>query len=556
MITVYTASLIRTMDDQLPEATAVAVRDGVILGVGTVDSLKSWLDSDKVTIDRTHEGSVLMPGLVEPHCHPMLPSLLLQMPFIAPDDWDLPTGYFPGQITAEGYWTELGKRFAAHTGDDPFFTWGYSQWFHGPMGKAMLDEKLSSTKPVMLWERSFHQIYMNTAGLAWFGITGPSSLPDLPEVAEMSDIEDGHFWEAGLAAVMPGIQKLFLTPERMMTGLGRFGQMLRNSGVTTVCDMGMGLMLKPEQELDLQLASFSDPACGFRLLSVTQETAFAADGSTPEQAVARMDAMREKTKGGNVQVSHHFKLMADGAFYSQGFRLCSPGYIDGHQGEWIVPPPVTRQLAFAAWNAGYQLHIHVNGDEGAAFCLDLVADCFEQHPKLDHRFTMEHWGFATDEQTRRAAALGAQVSGNPFYLHVLGDKYGQAGLGQDRGAIISGYGTVLRHGMNLALHSDCPMAPIDPIQLAQAAVSRRTLDGNVVGEGEALTVEQALRAITIDAAWTLRLEETIGSIRAGKSADFTIVDRDPLVDLDGVRVLGSIYRGTPVVSPQPAASKT
>ena len=543
MITVFVASLIRTMDATQPEATAVAVRDGIILGVGTLETLSPWLDSDEYIIDHSFANKVLTPGLIDPHVHPMLPALLTQMPFIAPDEWDLPTGFFPSVATPQGYWNALAAAFDQHTGDDPFFTWGYQPMFHGPLTRTDLDRRISGDKPVVVWDRSFHGIYMNSAALAWFGITDVHSLATTPGARDCADLATGHFWEAGLESLMAGIQRQFLTPEKMMRGLGVFAAMVRKGGITTIADMGLGLMIAPEQELGMQKAAFDDPSCGFRVLSVPIETTFVADGSSTEQMFARIEAMQADTTGGNVQVTKHLKLMADGAFYSQGFKLCTPGYIDGHDGEWIVPPAVTEQIAKAAWNKGYQLHMHCNGDEGAKFSVGLVADCLEEKPRFDHRFTMEHWGYSTEEQNRRAAALGVQISGQPFYLRILGDKYADVGMGYDRAHAMARFNTVLRYGMNLALHSDCPMAPLEPLELARTAVHRRTLDGNVVGPEERITVEQALRAITIDAAWNLGLEETIGSIRAGKSADFTVLDRDPLTDLDHATVLGTVYRG-------------
>lgn len=546
MITVFTARLIRTMDPTVPEATAVAVRDGVILGVGSLESLHPWLNTDEHVVDDRHAEHVLVPGLIDPHLHPMLPALLTQMPFIAPDDWDLPTGHFPGALTPEAYWAALTSAFARHVGDDPFFTWGYQPMFHGPMTRDLLDERVSAEHPVVIWDRSFHGLYLNSSALAWFGIAGVDDLASTPGARECTDVDSGHFWEAGLQSLMAGIQRLFLTPDRLTRGLGVFAGMVRTAGITTVADMGLGLMIAPEQELALQQATFGDPACGFRLLSVPIETTFVADGSSVEQMFTRIEAMQSQSAGGNVQVTKHLKLMADGAFFSQGFRLCAPGYIDGHQGEWIVPPEMSTIIAKEAWRRGYQLHIHCNGDEGARFSLGLVAECLDDKPRVDHRFTIEHWGYSTDEQNRQAAALGVQISGQPFYLHILGDAYAEHGLGYDRVQSMGRFNTVLRYGMNLALHSDCPMAPIDPLGLARSAVHRRTLAGNVVGPSECITVEQAFRAITIDAAWNLGLEDTVGSIRSGKSADFAVLDRDPVADLDGARVLGTVFRGVPV----------
>jgi predicted amidohydrolase YtcJ len=110
-------------------------------------------------------------------------------------------------------------------------------------------------------------------------------------------------------------------------------------------------------------------------------------------------------------------------------------------------------------------------------------------------------------------------------------------------------GSVARAGVPLGLHSDCPMAPAQPLLLAWCAVNRQTASGQVLGPEERITVEQALRAITIDAAFVLGVEEEIGSIVAGKTADFTILEQDPYAvppeALKDVPIWGTVFEGTP-----------
>ena len=85
------------------------------------------------------------------------------------------------------------------------------------------------------------------------------------------------------------------------------------------------------------------------------------------------------------------------------------------------------------------------------------------------------------------------------------------------------------------------MAPLEPLRLAWVAANRETLSGESIGTNECLTVEQALRAITIDAAWILRLENQVGSIRSGKKADFTVLDADPFEGgADGLKDIGVV----------------
>ncbi|HQZ85494.1 MAG TPA: amidohydrolase [Actinomycetota bacterium] len=540
-LTVFTAKRFYTMEPTLPTATAVAVLDGRVAGVGTLADLAPWMAAHEYTIDDTFADQIVLPGFIDPHLHPFLPAVLSQMPFIAPDPWSLPVGDYPGATTSEEYWALLEQRFAAHDpSDGPFFSWGYHPLFHGPITRSDLDSRLSAEVPVVLWHRSFHELFFNTPALAWANIDGPDSLPELPEVRACVDLASGHFWETGLMAVMPAVQGRFMAPERIGGGLMTVAEMAHRGGLTTIADMGTGLFTTPEAEAGILSMAFERDETPFRLLMTPIETAFVSDGSTPAQALERCLAL-EQTSGSKVFFDKHVKLMADGAFYSQAFKLCAPGYIDGHQGEWIVPPEMTTQMAEAFWGAGYQIHIHVNGDEGAQFCLDLLESLFNGHPRIDHRFTMEHWGYCTEDQNRRLAVLGGQVSGQPYYVHMLGDKYSEVGMGPDRAHQISRFGSLVGRGTPLALHSDCPMAPLEPLRLAWVAANRETLSGESIGTNECLTVEQALRAITIDAAWILRLENQVGSIRSGKKADFTVLDADPFEGgADGLKDIGVV----------------
>ena len=122
-LVVYTAKVIRTMEPALPVATAVAVQDGEIVAVGTEESLEPLITARAGRVDRQFESRVLLPGFIDPHVHPALPAVLTQFPFLAPDDWSLPTGEFPGATTPESYRARLTELARGHTDEAvPFIT--------------------------------------------------------------------------------------------------------------------------------------------------------------------------------------------------------------------------------------------------------------------------------------------------------------------------------------------------------------------------------------------------------------------------------------------------
>ena len=539
---VYTAKKIITMEPALAEATAVAVADGRIVSVGSLESLQPWLQGREVNIDRSLQGKVLLPGFIDPHVHPSLPAVLTQFPFLAPDDWVLPTGVFPGATTPRAYEARLKELVAAHDNPAvPFIAWGYHPLWHGQVYRPQLNEWFPDT-PVMLWHRSFHELIGNDAAFAMLGITEA----DTTGIHE-SDWAKGHFWENGLKAIVPRLPFLF-EPARFGAGMGNFLEMAHLGGVTTVLDMGVGVFGNPTQEIALIRQVTEGRQAPLRIILTPIITDFLARGKTPEQALAEIEQWQAQNSH-RVRVENHFKLMLDGAIFSGLAQMGPPGYIDGHQGLWMAPLPVTTAWARFFWQRGYQLHAHTNGDASAAAFIDMLRTLQAEQPRLDHRFTLEHFAYSTEDQSRQLQALGALVSANPYYHYLLSDLYSELWLGEDRGGQMVRLGSLERLGVPFALHSDSPMAPLRPLTLAANASNRVTINGRRTGAAERISLQAALRAITIDAAWIVGWEDEIGSIRAGKRADFTVLEADPyevgVEGLKGIGIWGTVFEGKP-----------
>ncbi|HZV77794.1 MAG TPA: amidohydrolase [Candidatus Babeliales bacterium] len=541
-ITVYTAKKIVTMDPSAPAATAVAVRDGMILGVGSVDDLKPWLESAPHEIVSDFAQKVLMPGLIDPHLHPFMAAAMMMSDLIVAFEWRLPWGTVKRTRGREAYLAELRRIEAAKPDpSEPLVTWGYDPLWHGDVTRRDLDE-ISKTRPIVVWHRAAHQMYLNSAALAHWSLTETEARGN-PNV----NYQEGHYWEAGMIELAaPKMASFMFEPKRYLEGVSRVRDVVSFGGITTIAEMSFGITnadlewLGPSRVLDTQDVPF--------------RTYFVADAKTPamtmgpENSLAWADALPQRNTS-RLRFLRHVKLFADGAFYSQGMRLGGACYIDGHSGEWMTPPALFEQLAALYWNAGYQIHVHTNGDEAVGFVLQTLQKLLEGKPRFDHRFTIEHFGYCASDQIRKLARLGAIVSANPYYLYETGDAYSRVGLGADRASQIARLASVARAGVPLALHSDFAMAPAQPLLLAQIAATRRTAEGTTLCSEEALTLDQALRGITIDAAFVLGAENEIGSIASGKRADFTVLEEDPYEagaeHLSDIPISGTIFEGRP-----------
>ena len=532
---IYIAKDIITMDPDKPRAEAVAVVGDKILAVGTREKLESLLGDQPFRIDETFEDKVLVPGLIDQHLHPWLAALTMTSEVIAIEDWDLPNGKIPGARDKAEYLARLvvAER-ALEDPKEPLVTWGFHDLFHGELTRSDLDA-INPDRQIVVWHRSGHEFILNTKAMEENRVT-KEFIATLTESAKaQSDFERARFWEQGaLLGVLPKIAHLIATPERMREGLELTESYLHQAGVTTAAEPG-GLVSKPLQ--DATNSVFSDDDTPFRFY-------FIPDGKTMAQTYITKDGVGpiiEKTEelldwgeGKTAFLPKQVKLLADGAIFSQLMKM-KDGYLDGHEGEWIIDPDVFAQAFRAYWDAGYQIHIHQNGDEGLAFVLDNLEANMRRNPRNDHRTTIVHFGYSSARQIPRIKALGAIVSANPYYLTALSDKYGKVGVGPERSDYISRVGDVVDQGIPLSLHSDMPMAPSKPLFLMWSAVNRTTPSGRVAGPDQKLSVEEALKAVTIGAAHSIRLEDEIGSIEPGKRANFTVLEESPF-DVDPMKI--------------------
>jgi predicted amidohydrolase YtcJ len=223
------------------------------------------------------------------------------------------------------------------------------------------------------------------------------------------------------------------------------------------------------------------------------------------------------------------------------------GYTDGHHGEWLMPPEEFAKAFKIYWDAGYQIHIHVNGDEGLEVVLNTLEKNIAEHPRADHRTVIVHFANSTDAQVARIAKDGAIVSANPYYVTGFADKFAVNGLGKERSDAMVRIGPVEKEGVSVSLHSDLPMGPSIPMYLAWCAVNRITQSGSAVRPDLGISVDEAMRAITINAAYSWRMEKDLGSIEPGKIANFTILAEDPYVvapiRLKDIQLWGTVFEG-------------
>lgn len=411
------------------------------------------------------------------------------------------------------------------------------------MSRALLNE-LAPDFPVIVWHRSCHEFFLNDAALKEAKID-QAYYEKMPRLAQsQTNLERGYFFEQGAMTILGNIAPMMATKEIFTKGLQFTEDFYHRSGITTCCEPG-GFYSKPLQMLINSV--YSDDATPFNHYFIGDGKSFAANHpNDPAEMLKETESILNWGSGRTAYLPKQVKLFTDGAIFSQ-LMMMRDGYADGHQGAWILDPPALGQAFQAYWDAGYQIHIHNNGDGGFDVLLGELQKAMQRKPRQDHRTVLSHFGFARPEQVEKWIKLGGIISSNPYYVTALAGRYGKLGMTEEWAQNMVPHGEVLKHGGSLSFHSDMPMAPAKPLQLLWSAVNRLTYEGEVAGAHHKVPLDIALRAITIDAAFSIQLEKRVGSIETGKDANLTVLERSPYDvapgELKGIGIWGTMLEG-------------
>ena len=541
--TIYSARKIITMNASRPNATHVAVREGRILGVGSLDELKGWGPHQ---LDDRFADKVLMPGLVEAHAH-LMAGGLWRYTYCGYFDLRDPDGRnWPGGRTLEAVIGQLSGA-SARQADGPLLGWGFDPIYFGDQRVSRHDlDSVSAARAVGVLHASGHILNVNSfvlekAGLLRTGVEHPG-MPLGADGLPTGELKGPDAMTAAFAIV--GLDRSFLSGDEF--GVRAFAKLAVRAGVTTSTDLAATLL---EPELDSLLSITAEDDYPLRLVPLLRLI-----GMTPAQAVERSVALSsrstERLRLGRI------KVVADGSIQGFSARMRWPGYFNGApNGLWYTAPETIRDCYTLALQSGVQVHTHTNGDEATELALDCLAAALKAAPTRDHRFNLQHCQLADAAQFRRMKALDMCVNLFANHHFYWGDQHYSTTVGPERAERMNACATAQRSGVPFAIHSDAPVTPLGPLFTAWCAVNRLTASGRVLGAHERISVADALQAITLGAAYTLKLDHEIGSIESGKRADFCVLDDDPTAvppeQLKDVRVWGTVQGGRVFQAPQP-----
>ena len=536
--TVFPARKILTMNPAQPQASCVAVREGRILAVGSAEEIAGWGAHDT---DSRFADKVLMPGLVEGHSH-LMEGGFWKYAYVGYHDRRGPDGRLWKGLRSFDEVVGRLCEFEREMRDpaEPLLAWGFDPIYFGDerMTTRELD-RVSAARPIAVLHASIHLLNVNTAMLRKAGIEAHTQVEGIARQPDGSP--SGELREfAAMFPVMRAIDNAFARGGTTEEGLWRFGRIAQLAGVTTATDMLSGW----KEDLVANLARVT----GHEEFPVRIVSAY-RNPDAPSETEDGLRRLRELARLNTDKLRFSLvKLVVDGSIQGFTARLRWPGYYNGRpNGIWIVAPEELAAAVDRLHAAGAHLHIHTNGDEATEVALDALEGALARHPRPDHRHTLQHCQMADAAQFRRMARLGVCV--NLFANHVFywGDAHYAQTIGPDRANRMDACASAQRFGVPLAIHSDAPITPLGPLFTAWCAVNRRTSSGRILGAGERIGVQEALSAITLGAAYTLRMDHEIGSIEVGKRADFCVLEDDPLAlppeRLKDARVRATILGG-------------
>ena len=537
-VKIFIAKDIVTLNKNNDSVEAIATKGSKIINVGSKEEL-ILIYPDAILIS-DYENEIIVPGFIEHHIHPFLAAVTMNSEILAIEDWQLPSKTSIGVRNRSSYLSNLSKIEENHPKDQSLISWGFHHYFHGKLTRYDLD-KISSTRPIIIIHRSFHEFILNTPAMELLGIN-KNAFKNLEEDQHLANFDDGHFSERGAIIVLPKLMQVLAAPTKLIQGLQKTKEYLHSNGITVIGNPGSMYNKDLQGAKNLIFGNIDSPFESYFFPS-------ALNLSEQFQIHEVLGAAKDQTRWGAGKLNYlskHIKLFADGAMYSQNMVM-RDGYLDNHQGSWLMNLETFENLFRIFWDEGYQIHIHQNGDAALDRLLLTLEKNLARNPRDDHRTTVVHFGYSAKDQLKKMKELGVLVSANPYYVTALSDLYSRKGVGYERSQEMVRLGDAIKEGIKVALHSDMPMAPASPLMLMHAAVNRDNFAGKVAGPNQRITTIEALRAVTINAAYVLRLEKLYGSIETGKYANFTILNKNPLKitsnEIKNIRILGTVLKG-------------
>ncbi|MCP4754512.1 MAG: amidohydrolase [Proteobacteria bacterium] len=524
----YFGGDIYTVDEACPTAEALAVKDGVIVAVGTEADCRAVLGAGHEAVDL--KGSALLPGFIDSHTHPTVMVFyemntdLTGVGSLAELQENL--GRAAENVTGADW--VLGLQFDEQSLDEPKLP-----------GRRDLDAACPD-RPAIVLKRDGHMVIANTPALEAAGVSAATDDPEGGKIDRESDgFPAGPFRENAMTIILnampvPDMKTIADAAEAVFKRVASFG-------ITS-----LGAILQTDDEgvsgaqgaFDVSLMELVLDRVPFSLFGLV-----AAKEIEPVERV-RQSALHQPELGQGHRIGA-LKIWADGTFGSCTALMSQP-FTDqpDKSGFLVLPEDEIYRRMVVAHRDGLQIAVHSIGDACTRKCVGLFERLLKEYPREDHRHRIEHASLLDADLIRDLARLGLIVSTQPMFIHSEKDWIRKR-LGPERTKWVYPLRSLVDAGVKVACSSDAPIESMDTLHAIQCCVTRDGFEPH-----QSVTAQEAIRMFTLDAAFA-QFEDTVkGSLSVGKRADMVVLDRNPVSvpvdEIKDIQVKRTICGGKPI----------
>lgn len=534
----FNGNIITMESDKPVYAEAVVEQNGKIVFAGSKKEAEAqFANAEKIDI----EGKTLLPGFIDPHSHfGMVSNSMGQVDLNPPP---------VGTVTSIADVMEKIKKYKDDNkiaDGEWIFGWGYdeSQFKEKRHPNKMEIDAVLPNNPVYLQHTSGHMGVANSMALKKLNVTAASLNPEGGNIERLSNSKEpsGLMQETAMYAFVGNMMKILAAKQAIF--FDKTQEYYAENGVTTAQD-GM---------TDRNAIQFFQAQANAGKLKIDL---IALAGFSDLEKNLNDTSIHWKTYKNGFKVQGT-KIIADGspqgktAYFTNPYLTPVPGCSHDCRGLPSLSQSALNDLFVKAYKQDNQLFIHSNGDAS----IDMIITAHENACKVlsqpldkDRRTIVIHAQFVRLDQLKTFKKYNMEPSFFTNHTYFWGDVHVQ-NLGKARADFLSPMATADSLGLKYTNHSDATVTPVNPIFSIWSAVNRVSRSGSVIGENERATPYQALKAITINAAYEFYEQDGKGSLANGKLADFVILDKNPLtinaMDIKNIQVMETIKNGKTV----------
>lgn len=533
--TAYVNGIVLTMEDNDAVAQAVAVTDGLIHAVGDNAKVRAHIGPNTRVVDL--DGRTMLPGFIDAHSHFLIAgrNQNIAVDLNAPPIGDIENiSDLIARVSKRAKTTPPGDWIIGLGYDDTLLSENRHPTRHD------LDAA-STDHPILLFHVSLHFAVANSRALEIAGVTGDTPQPSggVIHLEENSDEPNGLL-EEGPAFFLVYGRVPQPTLEQNLDGVNQGARTYAQAGVTTA----------QSGAADKATIPVLQEAVRRGLMPIRINVYPNADVT---EAIIAGKFSIEPLDSDMLHIGAT-KIVADGSIQGYTGYLREP-YHEPYKGDtdYRGYPRMSRdeltKLVTLLYKNDHQVAIHGNGDAAIDDILHAIAKAQETYPATDARPIIIHSQMAQDDQLDRMKDLGIIPSFFSLHTYYWGDRHSAIFMGPERAARMSPGKSALERGLRFTIHCDTPVVPMEPLKLVWATVNRISTGGVIIGENQRISVMEALRATTINAAYQNFEEDVKGSIEVGKYADLVILSEDPRLyptRIKDIEVLETIVGGRSV----------